>query len=51
MISSLLYVAIRLAVLAAFTFLFVVLYEHGPADYLKNVQADFLSLVGTQAPE
>jgi len=51
MISSLLYVSIRLAVLAVFTFLFVVLYEHGPADYLQNVQTDFLSLVGAQAPE
>ena len=45
MTSSLLAFTIRLTLVAALTFLFVVLFEHGPADYLQNVQTDFLKLV------
>ena len=44
MITSLLAFAIRIALVAAMTFLFVVLFEHGPASYLENVQADFSKL-------
>ena len=45
MTSSLLAFTIRLTLVAALTFLFVVLFEHGPADYLQYVQTDFLKLV------
>jgi hypothetical protein len=50
MISSFLTLAIRVVILAAFTFLFVVLFDHGPDDYLANVQKDFTRLVDTVAP-
>lgn len=45
MISSLLAFTLRLVLLAAMTFLFVVLFEHGPSNYLENVQADFSRLL------
>ncbi len=51
MISNLLYIFIRLALLAVLTFLFVVLYEHGPAGYFQSVHHDFLSLMGSEMPE
>jgi len=54
MISNLLYIFIRLALLAVLTFLFVVLYEHGPNDFLGHVRNDFLALVkseGTSAAQ
>ncbi len=41
MISSLFAFILRVALLAALTFLFVVLFEHGPENYLGNVQTDF----------
>jgi len=51
---SLLSLFIRLAILAVFTFLFVVLYEHGPENYLANVRKDFAhlkdSLAATASP-
>jgi hypothetical protein len=50
MITSLLAFAIRLALVAAMTFLFVVLFEHGPANYLENVKADFSKLVEAANP-
>jgi hypothetical protein len=31
----------QLALLAAATFLLVVLYEHGPADFMHNAQQEF----------
>ena len=40
MITSLLAFAIRIALVAVMTFLFVVLFEHGPANYLENMQGD-----------
>ena len=45
MITSLLAFTIRMALVAVMTFLFVVLFEHGPANYLENVQADFSKLM------
>lgn len=51
MISNLLYILIRLALLAVITFLFVVLYEHGPSDYLANVRRDALSLAAAAEPK
>ena len=45
MITSLLAFTIRIALVAAMTFLFVVLFEHGPSNYLENVQADFSKLL------
>jgi hypothetical protein len=50
MISSFLTLVIRVAILAVFTFLFVVLFDHGPDDYLTNVQKDFTRLVDTVTP-
>jgi hypothetical protein len=41
MISSLVAFTLRVALVAASTFLFVVLFEHGPANYLENARADF----------
>jgi hypothetical protein len=41
---SLLSLFIRLTFLAVFTFLFVVLFEHGPENYLANVREDFAHL-------
>ncbi|MEI6033443.1 MAG: hypothetical protein WCS65_04060 [Verrucomicrobiae bacterium] len=49
MIASVVSLIIRLAVLAAFAFLFVVLFEHGPENYLSNVQKDFAQLVDSFA--
>ncbi|MBE2204802.1 MAG: hypothetical protein IAE94_10735 [Chthoniobacterales bacterium] len=52
MITSLLAFAIRLALLAVMTFCFVVLFEHGPSNYLQNLQADFVRLQAlTNTPE
>lgn len=45
MITSLLAFTIRIALVAVMTFFFVVLFEHGPADYLENVQGDFNKLM------
>jgi hypothetical protein len=45
MITSLLSFAIRIALVAVMTFFFVVLFEHGSADYLENVQGDFNKLM------
>lgn len=50
MISSFLTLVVRVAILAAFTFLFVVLFDHGPDDYLSNVQKDFTRLVDAVTP-
>ena len=50
MISSLLAFAIRIALVAVMTFLFVVLFEHGPANYLENMQGDFNKLVQFVSP-
>jgi len=57
MITSLFAFIIRIALVAAMTFLFVVLFEHGPANYLENVQGDYIKLMqaanppATAAPE
>jgi len=50
MISSFLTLVIRVAILAAFTFLFVVLFDHGPDNYLTNVEKDFTRLVDAVTP-
>ncbi|MEI8311850.1 MAG: hypothetical protein WCH98_13965 [Verrucomicrobiota bacterium] len=50
MITSLLAFTIRIALVAVMTFLFVVLFEHGPSNYLENVQADFTKLVEAANP-
>ena len=50
MITSLLAFTIRIALVAVMTFLFVVLFEHGPANYLENVQADFSKLMEVANP-
>lgn len=50
MITSLLAFTIRMALVAGMTFLFVVLFEHGPANYVENVQADFSKLVQAVNP-
>lgn len=41
---TLLAFALRLALLAVFTFLFVALYEHGPADFSSGVKAEWSAL-------
>ena len=50
MITSLFAFIIRIALVAAMTFLFVVLFEHGPANYLENVQGDFNKLMRAANP-
>ena len=45
MLTSLLAFTIRIALVAVMTFLFVVLFEHGPANYLENIQGDFTRLI------
>lgn len=45
MITSLIAFAIRLALVGVMTFCFVVLFEHGPSNYLQNMQADFFKLL------
>ena len=45
MITSLLAFIIRIALVAALTFLFVVLFEHGPTNYLENVRGDYNKLM------
>jgi hypothetical protein len=45
MISTVLSLIIRLAVLLGFAFLFIVLYEHGPENYLFNAQKEFSQLM------
>ena len=50
MITSLLAFTLRMALVAVTTFLFVVLFEHGPADYLLNVQGDFSKLMKVVNP-
>lgn len=41
---SILVLLIRLALVAVFAFGFVVLFEHGPANYVDNAKRDFESL-------
>jgi len=41
---TLLALVLRLALLAVFTFLFVALYEHGPADYFSSVKTEWSAL-------
>jgi len=41
MISSFFAFVLRVALLAALTFLFVVLFEHGPENYAGNARTDF----------
>ena len=50
MITSLLAFTIRIALVAVMTFLFVVLFEHGPANYLADVQGDFDKLMQSLNP-
>jgi hypothetical protein len=45
MITSLLAFIVRLALVAAITFGFVVLFEHGPDNYLESAQAEFSKLM------
>ena len=45
MTESLILFLLRVAVIAVMTFFFVVLFEHGPSDYLGNVRKDFAALV------
>lgn len=45
MITSLLAFTIRLVLVAAMTFCFVVLFEHGPSNYLENAQVEFSKLM------
>lgn len=47
MIISIISLAVRLVLLGILTFLFVVLYEHGPENYLENVRKDALALLQT----
>jgi hypothetical protein len=51
MILSTLHLIIRFSLLAALTFLFVVLYEHGPENYLENVERDARALVAQLAEQ
>lgn len=41
MIQNLFVNAVRLAVLAAFTFAFIVLFEHGPRGFVEGVFAEW----------
>lgn len=50
MITSLLAFTIRLALVAAMTFGFVVLFEHGPSNYIENAQVEFSKLMGFVNP-
>ncbi len=43
--TSLLAFTIRLALVAGMTFGFVVLFEHGPSNYLENAQVEFAKLM------
>ncbi len=45
MITSLLALLLRFALLAVFTFAFVVLFEHGPSNYLSSAQTEWKHLV------
>ncbi len=45
MIISLLALTLRIALLSVMTFLFVVLFEHGPANYPDSVKSDFNHLL------
>lgn len=47
--TSLISFILRLALVAAATFLFVVLFEHGPENYVENVTADFHKLMHSAA--
>jgi len=42
---SLIYLIFRLTLLAAFTFLFVVLYEHGPSGFKEGVNVEWAKIV------
>lgn len=50
MITSLIAFAIRLALVGTMTFCFVVLFEHGPSNYLQNMRADFSKLLEMANP-
>ncbi|MFA7344454.1 MAG: hypothetical protein WC003_09130 [Terrimicrobiaceae bacterium] len=50
MITSLLAFTIRIALVAVMTFLFVVLFEHGPENYPENVRGDFSKLMQLLPP-
>lgn len=39
--TSLIAFTLRIALLALFTFLFVVLFEHGPADFVSGLRSEF----------
>ncbi len=47
MIPSLFALIIRIAVLAVFTFAFVVLYENGPENYVEGAKKEWATLVRT----
>lgn len=47
MISSILALLIRFILLAAFTFGFVVLFEHGPGGFVDGAATEWRALVGT----
>ena len=49
MISSAFFLFLRVSVLAAVAFLFVVLFEHGPENYLLNAREDFARLMDALA--
>jgi len=49
MISSTFFLILRVSVLAAVAFLFVVLFEHGPENYLLNAREDFARLMDALA--
>jgi len=50
LIENLLVFAARLAVLAVFTFAFVVLLEHGPAGFPEGVKTEWQILTGAKKP-
>jgi hypothetical protein len=47
--TSLISFLFRLVLVAAATFLFVVLFEHGPENYVENVTVDFHKLMNSAA--
>ena len=49
MILSVILLFLRASILAAFAFLFVVLFEHGPENYLLNAREDFARLMDALA--
>ena len=51
MITSILAFTIRIALVAVMTFLFVVLFEHGPNDFLEGASAEWHLLIGGKAEQ